>query len=103
MIALTAYPAGTLDESAREFIATFMSNVARVAGDGNASFTTLARVETLLEDALTGGTGGSARAWSELYQTIEAVVSTGRRAGDARRAHAYLRAFMRENGDLADD
>jgi hypothetical protein len=100
MMWLKPYPPAALDESAHEFISTFMSNVATVAGGGSQCIKTVAQVKTLLLAAIAGG---SASAWSALYRRVDRIVATAGDVTDARRAHEYLQSFISENGDLARD
>jgi len=88
-----------LDESAQEFIGTFMSQVASVTNVSE----TRARIETLLLSAITLGDGSAATTWSMLHRAIAAIVPTGDGSDKRGNAHAYLQSFIRENADLADE
>ncbi len=101
MTALPAPPFTVLDESAQTFIASFMSNVVTVAGDGRERIPTIARVETLLLTAVANGEGASSHAWRALHRAITELVMTPEPPIDRSDAHVYLRSFVRENGDLA--
>ncbi len=100
MTVLQTRPAA-LDEGAHEFISTFVSHVAAVAGYGENRIVTIARAKALLLAALERGQDGSAQAWSELHQTIAGIV-VANDALHARSSRAYLQSFIEENGDLAD-
>ena len=98
MTTLEVRPAA-LDPGAQAFIMTFMSHVATVTSHN----ATLAHIETLLLSALSAGDDASSATWRTLYRTIADIVWTPIGAGERSRAHAYLRSFVRENADLADE
>lgn len=89
-----------LDESAQEFVSTFIRHVAMVAGYSENRIATIAHVKALLLSALANDEGACSSAWRAIYQTIAEIVAMKNSPPDARSAH-YLQAFIRENGDLA--
>jgi len=103
MTTLQAPPSNALDETAHTFIATFMAHVATVSGYGKNRLTTIAGIKTLLLAALEGGEGASSAAWRTFYRAIDDLVDASIYAHDTRIAYTYLRTFVQENADLADD
>ncbi len=101
MTILEASPSAALDESASEFISTFMTHVSRVSGYGIHRVVTIARVKTLLLAAIERGDDASSTAWSALHHAIAQLVATADAAYDTYGAHVYLQSFIRENDDLA--
>jgi hypothetical protein len=102
MIALETDPATPLDENAREFLMTFIEHVSAIVGaDGN-RLAIVARVHVLLLAALAAG-DGTAICWRLLHRTMAEIVNNEHDARNAPDAYAYLRAFVRENEDLARD
>jgi hypothetical protein len=101
MTTLQARPSRALDANAHEFIATFMSHVAEMAGHGPDRRTTLTRVKTLLLAAIESDADTSEAAWSMLHRAMFEIITAARGAHHARSSHAYLQSFVRENIDLA--
>jgi hypothetical protein len=101
MTTLHGTPPVALDECAHEFIATFMTHVATLTGYGVNRLTTIAGIKTLLLAAMAHEADDAAIAWSALYRAIDDLVDASIDAHDTRFARSYLRAFMLENGDLA--
>jgi hypothetical protein len=99
MITLTAAPAAALDESAHDFIATFMAHVATAAGYHENRPAIIARVNVLLLAALAAGDGASS-AWNLLHRAITEIVPKNDAQRNTSRAHAYLQSFIKENEDL---
>jgi len=91
-----------LDESTHEFISTFMSHVAAVAGYGENRIAVIAYIKMLLLAAIATGDVDSSLQWSTLHRAIAELVACADYAPDARHAHAYLQAFLRENHDLSE-
>jgi len=89
-----------LDASTHEFIATFMSHVATIAGYGRDRTATIAQVKALLLAAIEYGNADAEPAWSVLHQMVSEIVETAHDAPDTRSSHAYLRSFVQENVDL---
>jgi hypothetical protein len=100
MTTLDVPPSSMLDESAHQFISTFMSHVAEVSGYGADRLVTVARLKTLLLAAIAYGAGGPSTAWGALYRATGELLAAADGAPDRDGAHAYLRAFIRENTDL---
>jgi len=103
MTILETPPSLALDESAHEFISTFMEHVTTLTGYNKTRLTTIAGIKTLLLAALAHPDDASSTAWRGLYRSIDALVDAALYAHDTRTAHAYLRSFVQENGDLAHD
>ncbi len=101
MTTLQAFPPVVLDDNAHDFISTFMRHVATLTGYGTNRLATIAAIKTLLLAAMAHGDAAASTAWSALYRAIDELVDASTDAHDARIAHAYLRAFVQENGDLA--
>jgi hypothetical protein len=101
MTTIEAQPSVPIDTGARAFIATFMSHVAAVAGRGVNREATIARIETLLLSAIALGDGSSSATWSLLHRAIADLVAPADDVSGRSEAETYLRAFIRENGDLA--
>ena len=96
-------PSIDLDENDNIFISTFMSHVSAVVGYGENRLVTIARVKLLLLAAIADGNDPHRDAWTRLHRSVAEIVAAARRTPASRRAHGYLRAFVRENGDLTDD
>jgi hypothetical protein len=101
MTTLDVPPSAALDESAHEFISTFMTHVATISGYGMNRIVTIARVKTLLLAAIARGGDAPSTAWSRLHHAIAELVATIDAGYDMHDAHDYLQSFIRENGDLA--
>jgi hypothetical protein len=99
MTMLKTRPAA-IDASAHEFISTFVSHVASVLDYGANRIVTLTRVKALLFVALSNEADASEEAWCTLHGMIAELVAAKHKLG-SEAADAYLRAFVRENGDLA--
>ncbi len=102
MMVLEAHRAAALDESAHQFIATFMAHVTTVAGYDENRLATIARVKVLLLAALAAG-DAAASAWYLLHRTIAELIPENAAVRNSHGAFAYLQSFIRENGDLAHD
>jgi hypothetical protein len=103
MIALHAAPRIAPDEAATGFISTFMTHVATLTEYDPHRLTTTARIRTLLLAAIEHGDGDASREWRALYRAVDELVDASTYAHDTRTAYTYFRAFIQENGDLADD
>jgi hypothetical protein len=93
-------PSAALDESAHEFISTFMSHVATVVGYGENRLVTLACVKSLLLAALTSPDAALTEPWRAVYRAITEILAANG-ASSRFSARLYLEAFLDDNGDLA--
>jgi hypothetical protein len=103
MTALHAAPRVALDEAATGFISTFMSHVATLTDYDQHRLTTTAGIKALLLAAMEHGDDDASSAWRALYRAVDHLIDASIYAHDTRIAYEYFRAFIRENGDLADD
>jgi hypothetical protein len=87
------------DDEAGELVSTFVCHVAAVAR-GERRIETIVCSKALIIAALTNGEGPHSSAWRTLYQYIAQICAVGDDASNTRSAQ-YLRAFIRENDDLA--
>jgi hypothetical protein len=102
MTTLETTPRVALDETATAFISAFMTHVTTLADYDKTRIATIAAIKTLLLAAMERGDGDSSSEWRALYRAIADLVDTSIYAYDTRAAYTYFRAFVRENGDLAD-
>ena len=102
MTTLETQPFVALDESAHEFISTFMSHVATATGYGTNRIATIAGIKTLLLAAIERGDEATS-AWHTLYRAITRLLTPSGATNETHSAYAYLQAFISENVDLADD
>ncbi len=101
MTTLDAPRSVVLDESAHQFIATFMTNVATVSGYGTNRIVTIARIKTLLLAAIGTGEVAPSTAWSMLHHAVADLIAAPDAPHETHGARDYLGTFLEENGDLA--